>query len=152
MVIPKKNSGKVRICVNMREANKAVQRGKHVMPTIDDLITDLNGATTVITLDLKAGYHQLELDPASRHITTFSTLVLKAGYHQLELDPASRHITTFSTLDLKAGYHQLELDPASRHITTFSTLDLKAGYHQLELDPASRHITFSTQRYTDTKG
>ena len=75
MVVPKKNSGEVRICIDMREANKAVQREKHIMPTGDDLITDLNGATTVITLDLKAGYHQLELVPASRHITTFSTHV-----------------------------------------------------------------------------
>jgi len=37
VVVPKK-SGEVRICVDMREANKAVQREKHLVPTIDDLI------------------------------------------------------------------------------------------------------------------
>ena len=47
----------------MREANKAVQRIKHVMPTIDELITDLNGACVFSTLDLKSAYHQLELNP-----------------------------------------------------------------------------------------
>ena len=56
--------------VHMREANKAVQREKHLMPTMDELITDLNGATVFSTLDLASGYHQLELDPESRHITT----------------------------------------------------------------------------------
>ena len=44
VVVPKK-SGEVRICVDMREANKAIKREKHLMPPIDDLIADLNGAT-----------------------------------------------------------------------------------------------------------
>ena len=50
VVVPKK-SGDVRICVDMREANKAVQRIKYVMPTIDELITDLNSACVFSTLD-----------------------------------------------------------------------------------------------------
>ncbi len=78
VVVPKK-SGEVRICVDMREANKAVQREKHVMPTLDELIADLNGATKFSTLDLSAGYHQLLLDEPSRYITTFST---HAGLHR----------------------------------------------------------------------
>ena len=36
------------ICVDMREANKAVKREKHQMLTIDDLAADLNGATFFI--------------------------------------------------------------------------------------------------------
>ena len=82
VVVPKK-TGAVRICVDMREANKAVKREKHLMPTIDDLITDLNGATMFSTLDLTAGYHQLELDPESRQITTFSTHVALYRYKRL---------------------------------------------------------------------
>ena len=54
----------------MREANKAVKREKHLMPTINDLVVDLNGATVFSKLDLSSGYHQLELAPESRHITT----------------------------------------------------------------------------------
>ena len=82
VVVPKK-SGAVRICVDMREANKAVMREKHLMPTLDDLITDLNGATTFSTLDLRNGYHQLELHPSSRYITTFSTHVALYRYKRL---------------------------------------------------------------------
>ena len=44
IVVPKK-TGEVRICVDMRKANKAVKREKHLMPTTDDLVADLNGAT-----------------------------------------------------------------------------------------------------------
>ena len=80
VVLTKNKSGEVRICVDIREANKAVQREKHLMPTIDDLITDLTDATTFSTLELKASYHQLELDPASLHITTFNTHVALYRY------------------------------------------------------------------------
>ena len=79
VVFPKK----FRLCIDMQEANKAIQREKHVMPTIDDLIADLNGAQVFSTLDLAQGYHQYELDPSSRYITTFSTN--NALYHYKRL-------------------------------------------------------------------
>ena len=50
------------ICVDTRLANQAMQRVRHLIPTMDDVSLDLNGA-----------YHQLELDSESRYITTFST-------------------------------------------------------------------------------
>ena len=58
-------------------------REKHLMPTIDDLVTDLNGATVFSKLDLSSGYHQLELEPESRHITTFSSHVGLRRYKRL---------------------------------------------------------------------
>ena len=58
VIVPKK-SNEIRVCVDMREANQAIQHEKHPMPTIEEVITDLNGATLFSTLDLKAGYHQL---------------------------------------------------------------------------------------------
>ena len=68
-----KKPDQIRICVDMREANQCVLRTRHVTPTIDELIADLNGATVMSKIDLRSGYHQLELDPKSRDITTFST-------------------------------------------------------------------------------
>ena len=82
VVVPKKN-GETRLCIDMREANKAVRREKHPMPTLDELVTDLNGATVFTTLDLTSGYHQLELHPESRHITTFTTHVGLRRYKRL---------------------------------------------------------------------
>jgi len=83
IVIVTKKSGEVRICIEMREANKAIKREKHLMSTIDDLIVDLNGATHFITLDLSSGYHQLELAPESCHVTTFSTHIGLRRYKRL---------------------------------------------------------------------
>ena len=45
------------------------------MPTLDDLIEDLNGDKFFSKLDLTQAYHQLEIDENSRQITTFATHV-----------------------------------------------------------------------------
>ncbi|MCG8430742.1 MAG: RNA-directed DNA polymerase, partial [Candidatus Omnitrophica bacterium] len=82
VTVPKKSGG-IRICVDMREANKAIQRERHVIPTLDDLVNDLNGATVFSTLDLSSAYHQLELAPESRYITTFSTHLGLKRYKRL---------------------------------------------------------------------
>ena len=43
------------------------------MPTLNDLISDLNSSTIFSKLDLSNAYHQLELDEASRQVTAFTT-------------------------------------------------------------------------------
>ena len=74
VLVPKpKQPGGVRLCVAMREANKAITRERHLMPTLDEVVHDLNGAKVFRQHDLNQGYHQLVLHPDSRHITTFST-------------------------------------------------------------------------------
>ena len=45
---------------------------RHITPTLEELLSDLNGATMFSKLDLKKGY-QCELDESSLYITTFST-------------------------------------------------------------------------------
>ena len=74
VLVPKpKQPGGVRLCVVMREANKAISRERHLLPTLDEVTHDLNGATVFSKFDLNQGYHQVLLHPDSRHITTFST-------------------------------------------------------------------------------
>lgn len=72
VIIPKKN-GDIRLCVDMRMANRAIRRTRHPTLTVDDLIHKLNGATVFSKLDLKAGYHQIPLADESHYITTFVT-------------------------------------------------------------------------------
>lgn len=89
VVVPKKDTDAVRVCVDMREANKAIQRERHQMPTVEELTTDLNGAKVFSKIDLRAGYHQLELDESSRSITTFSTHVGLFRYKRLNFGISS---------------------------------------------------------------
>ncbi|KAI7789539.1 hypothetical protein IRJ41_010502 [Triplophysa rosa] len=84
-----KDPNKVRICVDMRQANTAIQRERHITPTIDDVIHDLNGANVFSKLDLRAGYHQLELHPDSQYITTFTTHLGLRRYKRLNFGISS---------------------------------------------------------------
>ncbi|GAB1600597.1 hypothetical protein Ahia01_000337700 [Argonauta hians] len=68
-----KNPEDICICVDMRLPNQAIERTRHVIPTLDDILIRLNKACVFSKLDLNSGYHQLELDEESRNITTFST-------------------------------------------------------------------------------
>ena len=72
MVVPKPD-GDIRVCVDMRRANEAVERKRHPIPTIEEVLHDLNGSTVFSKLDLKWGFHQVELETESRRITAFIT-------------------------------------------------------------------------------
>jgi hypothetical protein len=39
VVIPKQD-GKIRLCIDMHMANQAIQRKRHLTPTVDDLFTN----------------------------------------------------------------------------------------------------------------
>ncbi|XP_065058440.1 uncharacterized protein K02A2.6-like [Rhopilema esculentum] len=82
VIVPKKD-GAVRICVDMRVANNAINRIRHPIPTVDDVSCALNGAKFFSKLDLSQAYHQLELSEESRNITTFSTQVGLFRYKRL---------------------------------------------------------------------
>ena len=73
LVVVPKTDGDIRICVDMRRANSAIERERHPIPTIEEVLYDLNGSTVFSKLDLKWGFHQVELDEKSREITTFVT-------------------------------------------------------------------------------
>ena len=90
VVAPKpKQPGKIRMCVDMRQANKAIQRERHITPTIKEVIGDLNGAKVFSKLDLNQGYNHLELASESRYITTFSTHVGLRRFKRLNFGVSS---------------------------------------------------------------
>lgn len=65
VAVPKpKDPDAVRICVDVCLPNKAIERERHLTPTVYDVIHALNGTRYFSKLDLNCGYHQLELEPA----------------------------------------------------------------------------------------
>jgi transposase InsO family protein len=70
---PKKPEDEIRVCIDSRGINTAIERERYPMNTIEDLIVDMNGSKIFSKIDLNKGYHQLELAPESRYITTFAT-------------------------------------------------------------------------------
>ena len=72
VLVPKSNDS-TRLCIETREANKAIHRERHITPTLDDIIAKLNGAKLFSKIAMNNGYNQLMLHPESRNISTFST-------------------------------------------------------------------------------
>ena len=90
VVAPKpKQSGKIRVYADMRQANQALKRERHLTPTVKEVIGDLNGAKVFSKLDLNQGYNQLELAPESRYIATFSTHLGLRRYTRLNFGISS---------------------------------------------------------------
>ena len=57
VVVVPKPSGHIRLCVDMRQANMAVKRERFPIPTIDEVLQDLNQSKFFSKLHLTSAYH-----------------------------------------------------------------------------------------------
>lgn len=73
MVCVRKKTGRVRICIDPSDLNKAIRREHFPMNGIDEIITRLHGSKYFSTLDANMGYYQIKLSEKSSYLTTFNT-------------------------------------------------------------------------------
>ena len=73
MVTAPKSNGDIRICIDPKDLNSALQRSHYPIPTMDDILPRLNKAKVFSTVDLKCGFWQVRLDDESADLTTFNT-------------------------------------------------------------------------------
>lgn len=62
VVVPRSHSDEIRVCVDMRRANLAVERENFVMPTFDDILPHLNKAKLFSKIDIKNAFHQVSMN------------------------------------------------------------------------------------------
>ena len=67
-------SNKIRICIDPRDLNKAIQREYFPMMTIEEVVAGMPQAKVFSVLDATSGYWQVKLDEASSKLCTFNTL------------------------------------------------------------------------------
>jgi transposase InsO family protein len=68
-----KADGSLRICLDPKDLNNALKRGKHHTPTVEEITHQLANATHFSKLDAKSGYWSVQLDSSSQLLTTFNT-------------------------------------------------------------------------------
>ena len=73
MVVVPKDSGAVRICVDLKPLNENILREVHPMPKVDTTLAQLSGATVFSKLDANSGLWQIPLAKESKLLTTFIT-------------------------------------------------------------------------------
>lgn len=69
----KKNTAKARIIVDLKKLNELVKRELYILPTTDEIMAKLSGATVFSSLDAASGFWQIPLHPDSCKLTTFIT-------------------------------------------------------------------------------
>ena len=68
-----KPNGQVRLCVDLKKLNMAIERERYVIPTLQDIFHNMNGSAVFTSLDAASGYWQMPLDENSSKLTTFIT-------------------------------------------------------------------------------
>jgi Reverse transcriptase (RNA-dependent DNA polymerase) len=72
LVAARKKDGSLRLCVDFRGLNAVTQKDAFVLPRIDDILTQMDGAGYFSVMDLASGYHQVPLAAAARERTAFA--------------------------------------------------------------------------------
>lgn len=73
IVIVEKNNGKIRICLDPSDLNKQIIRKPKLVPSIEEICSNLNNKKFFTVFDLAEGYHHLELNEESSWKCCFST-------------------------------------------------------------------------------
>ena len=71
MVAVPKQSGSIRICVELKPLNLSMQRQTYPLPTVEEILSKLSRANYISKLNANSGFWQIPLSPSSRHLTTF---------------------------------------------------------------------------------
>nr|GEZ70438.1 putative reverse transcriptase domain-containing protein [Tanacetum cinerariifolium] len=80
----KKKDGSFQMCIDYRELNKLTVKNRYPLLRIDDLFDQLQGSSVYSKIDLRSGYHQLQVREEDVPKTTFRT---RYGHYEFQVMP-----------------------------------------------------------------
>lgn len=72
VVLARKKSGKLRMCIDYRALNNRTKKDAYAIPRIEDIFDCLYGSSWFSTFDMKSGYYQIEVEESHKERTAFS--------------------------------------------------------------------------------
>ena len=72
IVLCRKKNGQLRMCVDYRQLNQRTIKDAYALPRISDILDSLLGNKYFTVLDMKSGYHQIEIDDEHKDRTAFT--------------------------------------------------------------------------------
>ncbi|XP_053326251.1 uncharacterized protein K02A2.6-like [Spea bombifrons] len=89
LVIVDKKNGKLRICLDPRDLNKAIKREHFKLPTREEIMSQFANAKYFSKLDASSGFWQLKLDEDSSKLCTFNSPYARYRFLRLPFGIAS---------------------------------------------------------------
>ncbi|GBG60280.1 hypothetical protein CBR_g4234 [Chara braunii] len=83
LFVPKKE-GELRMCIDYRGLNAITVKNVEPLPRIDDLLDRAQGCKYFSKIDLRSGYHEIEVHPDDQYKTTFRT---RYGHYEFIVMP-----------------------------------------------------------------
>jgi hypothetical protein len=71
VILVLKKDGTLRMCIDYKALNKKMIKNRYPIPRIDDLMDELHGAVFFMNIDLRLGYHQINIKEQDIEKTTF---------------------------------------------------------------------------------
>ena len=98
IVLVRKKDGRLRFCIDLRKLNNRTVKDAYSLPRIESILDSLGGAQIFSTLDLKAGYWQVEMAEECKAYTAFTCGPL--GFYESDTMPfgATNAPATFQRL------------------------------------------------------
>lgn len=72
VVLVRKKDGNLRLCVDYRQLNQLTKKDSYALPRVEDLLDCMSGNTFFSHIDMKSGYHQVEILESHKERTAFS--------------------------------------------------------------------------------
>lgn len=84
IVVVKKKTGEVRLCVDYRKLNVQTIKDAYALPNLEEIFSALSGSNWLSVMDLKSGYYQREMEEDDKAKTAF---VCPLGFYEFNRMP-----------------------------------------------------------------